>query len=161
MNEVAENTDVDQSMIDAHEDHAAMDDLRPLPRISIQAFCESDGLAQLINLDIAVPLFRSVGAYGSASFNHISNGTQFLGTVDMRPLDIRAHNKRVLFIQPGDISPNLVAGFEKNEAQGKISGAVVGGGGRAREPNRVAADFGTVAGAPGGLTSQLSLRLKC
>ncbi len=49
MNEVAENTDVDQSMIDAHEDHAAMDSLRPLPRISIQAFCESDGLAQLIN----------------------------------------------------------------------------------------------------------------
>ncbi len=49
MNEVAENTEVDQSMIDAHEDQAAMDTLRPLPRISIQAFCESDGLAQLIN----------------------------------------------------------------------------------------------------------------
>jgi len=49
MNEVAENTDVDQSMIDTHEDQAAMDSLRPLPRISIQAFCESDGLAQMIN----------------------------------------------------------------------------------------------------------------
>lgn len=49
MNEVAENNDVDQSMIDVQEEQAAMDTLRPLPRISIQAFCESDGLAQLIN----------------------------------------------------------------------------------------------------------------
>jgi pilus assembly protein CpaE len=49
MNDVAESTAVDQSMIDTKDDHKVMDTLRPLPRISIQAFCESDGFAQLIN----------------------------------------------------------------------------------------------------------------
>ncbi|MCP4317432.1 MAG: CtpF protein [Hyphomicrobiales bacterium] len=49
MNEVAENSGVDQSLIDTRDDNAAMDELRPLPRISIQAFCESDGLSQMIN----------------------------------------------------------------------------------------------------------------
>ncbi|MDA4847941.1 AAA family ATPase [Hoeflea poritis] len=49
MSEVAENQGADHSLLDTGGDHDAMDNLRPLPRISIQAFCESDSLMQTIS----------------------------------------------------------------------------------------------------------------
>ncbi len=50
MNKANLETSADQSLIGLAEDKTTMDALRPLPRISIQAFCESEELGQSINL---------------------------------------------------------------------------------------------------------------
>lgn len=49
MSEVAENPEGGQSLLDTGNNQDAMDSLRPLPRISIQAFCESENLLNTIS----------------------------------------------------------------------------------------------------------------
>ena len=53
---------------------------------------------------------------------------------------------QALRVEPSAESPNLVAGHMANHADAGSSGGVVGGGGKANEPNEVQASFATVAG---------------
>jgi len=79
-------------------------------------------------------------------------GTNFLGTRDNTPLELRVNNVPALQIHPTTGPPNLIAGSPDNFFKPGSMGATIGGGGSAGKPNRVTDDFGTVGG---GLNNQV------
>jgi hypothetical protein len=55
--------------------------------------------------------------------------TNFLGTTDNQPLELKANGQRALRIEPAPNSPNLVGGSSDNFVQAGQSGSVIAGGG--------------------------------
>ena len=51
-------------------------------------------------------------------------------------------------------SPNVIAGFQGNQAAEGVQGATVNGGGRLAFPNQVSRNFGTVGGGEGNLAGE-------
>jgi len=93
----------------------------------------------LTNLTVA-NVWKLTGNGGSAA------GTDFLGTTDAQPLELRVNGGRCLRLEPGGTVPNLIAGSPANSVAAGVSGASIGGGGTATSPNAEAADFGTISG---------------
>jgi hypothetical protein len=83
--------------------------------------------------------------------------TQFLGTTDNQPLELRVNGARVLRIEGNAGStngPNWIGGYSGNSVVADVVGAVVAGGGvyhGTPVPNQVADDFGVVGGGMGNL----------
>jgi len=84
--------------------------------------------------------------------------TNYLGTADNQPLELRVNALRAARYEPNAISPNLIGGFSGNFAGATVRGAAIAGGGAAAEPiaavsgpNRVTDHYGTVGG---GLRNQ-------
>ncbi len=79
-----------------------------------------------------------------------SSSTNFLGTVDDVTLEIRVNNKRVLRIEPDDVSPNIIGGFSGNSVTAGAKGATISGGGAdfpaTDQPNIATDDYCTVSG---------------
>ncbi len=86
---------------------------------------------------------------GNSGVNPSSN---FLGTTDNQPLEIRVNNQRALRIEPGG-SPNIIGGYSGNSVANGVAGATIGGGGHPAGVNYVMADFGTIGG---GFTNTVS-----
>jgi hypothetical protein len=90
-----------------------------------------------------------------------SAGTNFLGTTDNQPLELKVNNARALRLEPDANSPNLVGGVAANSVTGGAAGATIAGGGIAGVPqhpatpgpNRVTQSFGTVGGGVSNLAS--------
>jgi len=82
--------------------------------------------------------------------------TAVLGTTDVRPLDIRVNNSRVMRYEPNSISPNVIGGGPGNSVTAGVRGATIAGGGvpagltdpdfLGEAPNRVTDAYGTVGG---------------
>ncbi len=75
--------------------------------------------------------------------------TNFLGTTDNQPLELRANYARVFRFEPDPVSPKLIGGFSANYAAPGAFGSVIGGGGSALRNNRVYASFDTISGGEG------------
>ncbi len=73
-------------------------------------------------------------------------GTNFLGTLDFRPLEFRANNVPTLRLLPDAASPSLIGGHPANRIGLGVSGAFIGGGGAADGSNAVLASFASVVG---------------
>jgi trimeric autotransporter adhesin len=97
------------------------------------------------------------GSWGLSGNAGTNPTTQFLGTTDNQPLELRQNNQRVLRFQPGDTlyshAINVIAGSPTNQVTPETSGATIAGGGAgtvvpggAVNANRVESDFGTVGG---------------
>lgn len=84
---------------------------------------------------------------GNAGTN---SSTDFLGTVDDVALEIRVNNKRVLRIEPDDVSPNIIGGFSGNSVTAGAKGVTISGGGAdlaaTDQPNIATDDYCTVSG---------------
>jgi trimeric autotransporter adhesin len=81
-------------------------------------------------------------------------GTQFVGTTDGQPLELKANNIRALRLEPGlNNTPNVVGGVPANQVTPGVRGAVIAGGGGPvgvdNATNHVGADWGTVSGGTG------------
>jgi hypothetical protein len=80
--------------------------------------------------------------------------TNFLGTTDNQPLELRVNNQRALRLEPNtNGAPNVIGGSPGNFVGAGIVGATIGGGGAtsygaaARAyTNSVLGDFGTIGG---------------
>jgi trimeric autotransporter adhesin len=72
--------------------------------------------------------------------------TNFLGTTDDEPLEIRVNGARVMRYEPNATSPNVVGGYNGNTVTAGVIGAVVAGGGQNGSANSVADNFGAVGG---------------
>jgi hypothetical protein len=77
--------------------------------------------------------------------------SNFLGTTDNQPLELRVNNTRGLRLEANtNGAPNLIGGAPVNYVASGVGGATIAGGGGAdlfnRYTNRVTADFGTVSG---------------
>lgn len=82
--------------------------------------------------------------------------TEFLGTTDNQPLELKVNNQRVLLLEPNSVSPNLLGGSSANVAGAGIHGAVIGGGGEAGVPNQVRASYTTLSGGYGNAIHERS-----
>jgi len=76
--------------------------------------------------------------------------SDFLGTTDNQPLELRVNGARALRLQPGTAAPSLIGGFAGNRVGTGVSGAAIVGGGSAFAvvdyTNVITADYSTVAG---------------
>ncbi len=75
--------------------------------------------------------------------------TDFLGTADATPFEIRVDGQRALYIQPQDnpdFAPNLVAGHGANSIESDVLAGTIAGGGVGFQPHFVEANYGTVSG---------------
>jgi hypothetical protein len=103
----------------------------------------NDALA--LDLDFTDARYWRVGGNAGAAL-------PFLGTTDAVALDLGAGGARILRLEPGSLSPNIIGGHGVNGIASGISGAVIAGGGAADDgfgvvaPNQVLAGFGTVGG---------------
>jgi hypothetical protein len=93
-------------------------------------------------------------------------GTNFLGTTDETALELKVNGERALRIEPstdgnGNVLPiaNIIGGTPTNSVSSGIEGATISGGGffdgSSFVPNKVEADYGTVAGGLGNTASGL------
>jgi hypothetical protein len=74
-------------------------------------------------------------------------GTNFIGTTDNQPLEIRVNNGRVMRYIPTGNTPSIIGGFDGNSVTAGVFGATISGGGNSFiGPNRVTDDFGTIGG---------------
>jgi hypothetical protein len=79
-------------------------------------------------------------------------GTDFLGTTDNQPLEVKVNGLRALRLEPNSSgAPNVIAGAEVNKVDPGIVGATIAGGGATQYigvgyTNRVGADFGVIGG---------------
>ncbi|HWY78098.1 MAG TPA: tail fiber domain-containing protein [Verrucomicrobiae bacterium] len=89
------------------------------------------------------------GLAGNTGSSSVSN---FLGTIDVQPLELRANGRRALRLEPNtNGAPNIIGGTASNVVNAGAVGVVIGGGGAANYggagfSNRVASDFGIIAG---------------
>src|SRR5205814_1395239 len=95
-------------------------------------------------------------------------GTQFMGTTDNQPVEIKVNGQRALRLDPdptGRGAPNVIGGSPQNYVSPGVFGATIGGGGSLNYfgatflTNVVSANFGTIAGGgentSGGLFSSI------
>ncbi len=80
---------------------------------------------------------------GNAGTNPTSN---FLGTTDNQPLEMRVNNARVLRLEPHWTSPNIIGGYSGNSVSAGVYGAFIGGGGASGAINQITANYATVGG---------------
>ena len=72
--------------------------------------------------------------------------TDFLGTTDNKALELKVNGQRVLRLEPGANSPNLIGGYSGNSVQADVVGATIAGGGQLGFPNVISAHFATIGG---------------
>jgi Chaperone of endosialidase len=86
-----------------------------------------------------------------------SPGTDFLGTIDNQPLELKVNGQRALRLEPTTGTPNLIGGFAGNSVVGAAtSGATIAGGGMSGSPNSVAASWGAIGGGIHNLVGALA-----
>jgi hypothetical protein len=73
-------------------------------------------------------------------------GTNFLGTTDNIPLEIKVNGTRVLRLEPQTTSPNLIGGYFGNWLTTGVNGATISGGGANTLLNRITDNLGTIGG---------------
>jgi hypothetical protein len=86
-----------------------------------------------------------------------SPGTDFLGTTDNQPLELKVNGARALRIEPHATSPNLIGGFSTNVVWAAAEGATIAGGGHNLAENVVSEDFGTVGGGENNVAGDMDL----
>jgi hypothetical protein len=77
--------------------------------------------------------------------------TDFLGTTDNQPLNLRVNDARALRLEPTASDPNVIGGFSGNSVTSGAVGATISGGGdsSASSQNKVTDSWGTVGGGQG------------
>ncbi len=99
-----------------------------------------------------VPATALNNAWKTTGNSGTGPSTNFVGTLDNQPLELRVNNQRGLRLEPaGSNSVNVIGGWIGNGVGPGAVGATVSGGGAGNYfgliwSNQVASDFGTVAG---------------
>ena len=137
----------------------------PLDRISTSGA----GVGRVLTYNGSSVVWGSVSSSGEWNLNGNSGtlpGSQFLGTTDNQPMEIRVNNARALRLQPASlldalgytlVAPNVIAGNPYNAVTGETVGATISGGGydtyfqvpgfsSAVFNNSVRSSFGTIGG---------------
>jgi|GEM_PF-628000 hypothetical protein len=101
----------------------------------------------------AVPSAALTNAWKTTGNSGTAPGSNFIGTVDNQPLELRVNNQRGLRLEPGGSSNsvNVIGGWAGNGVAPGVIGATVSGGGAGNYfglafSNQVSAHFGTVSG---------------
>ena len=100
----------------------------------------------------------TLGGLASSDFwrlngNNVS-ASQFLGTTNNQPLEIRVNNIRALRIEPSS-APSLVGGYFQNNANG-FAAVVIAGGGTSGSLNQALGNYAFVGAGHGGQAGSFS-----
>jgi hypothetical protein len=110
---------------------------------------------------------QTLGGFGAHQFwrttgNAGTTATNFIGTTDAQPLEVRVGGGRALRLEPNtNGAPNVIAGARMNEVAPGIVGATIAGGGAenyfgSATTNRVSADFGSIGGGAANVVEAAS-----
>jgi hypothetical protein len=91
------------------------------------------------------------GARWSLTGNAGTDDTNYLGTSDDRPLNLKVNGQRAFRLEPNSESPILIGGHVANAVDPSANGAIIAGGGSSSAPNSVAGDFASIGGGHGNL----------
>ena len=82
-------------------------------------------------------------------------GTNFLGTTDDTPMEIRVNDTAVMRYFPNATSPNIIGGVYENTIDTGSYGSIIAAGGSATEPNAIdtSAIYSTIGGGRGNFMS--------
>ena len=116
----------------------------------VSGACTVGNAIRVVNADGTVTC-ESVGGGGGADWALTGNAgtnpsTNFLGTTDNQPLELKVNGARALRLEPDFTSPNLIGGSRFNTVTTGVGGAAIGGGGFSGGTNRVTDNYGTVGG---------------
>ncbi len=100
---------------------------------------------------------KAAGFWKTSGNTNTTAGTNFLGTTDDEPLELKVNNRRALRLEPLPNSNfnsnivNVIGGSSANHVVPGVYGATIAGGGAlyysdTATSNTVAADFGTIGG---------------
>ncbi len=91
------------------------------------------------------------------------DSTNFLGTTDLAPLEIKVNDERVMRYEPGTETggPNVIGGWSGNSLLEGVVGATISGGGgplsnSEPRPNRITASYGAIGGGFGNTVSRFN-----
>jgi hypothetical protein len=82
------------------------------------------------------------GAWGLRGNAGTNPPTDFLGTTDNKPLELKVNGARALRLEPNANGPNLVGGASSNTIDAGLYGSIIGGG----VGNHVSASYSTISG---------------
>ncbi len=99
------------------------------------------------------------GGWSTTGNTGTSPATNFLGTTDNQPLELRVNGQRAMWLVPTTNSPNVIAGASNNIVDGGVIGATIAGGGSpssaahygAPLPQQVSASFAAIGGGLGNI----------
>jgi len=98
---------------------------------------------------------------GNGSTNHWNltgnagtTTSNFLGTTDDQPLELRVNNLRGFRLEPNPSSPNVIGGYLGNKVSVNMVGATISGGGVEAAVNWVTDDYATIGGGAGNLAGR-------
>jgi hypothetical protein len=74
------------------------------------------------------------------------DGVHFVGTTDAVALDLRVNNLRAFRLEPATGTPNIIGGYNGNNATSGVVGAAIAGGGANAALNRVTDNYGVIGG---------------
>jgi len=85
-------------------------------------------------------------------------GTNFLGTTDNQPLELRVNGLRALRLEPNapTAPPNIIAGFAGNFVRSDAVGSVIGGGGEVDRTNSILSYLSVIGGGSANTISGAS-----
>ncbi|MEE4331052.1 MAG: hypothetical protein V2J10_09300 [Wenzhouxiangella sp.] len=115
-------------------------------QLRVNGQCPSSAI-RIINdsggVTCAEPFWTRTGNAGTAA------GTDFIGTTDEVPFDIRANDRRAMRFEwgfSGTGGPNLTGGHANNSITPDNEASVIAGGGVAAAPNSISASYGAIGG---------------
>ena len=73
-------------------------------------------------------------------------GTEFIGTTDNLPLELKVNGIRALRLEPNASSPNVIAGHSGNYVVTGVAGATISGGGSSGNTNSVLGNYASIGG---------------
>jgi Chaperone of endosialidase len=123
----------------------------------VSGSCAAGSAIRVVNADGTVSCETS-GGTGGGGWSLTGNagttaGTNFIGTSDSVPLELKVNGQRALRIEPNATSPNLIGGYAGNGQLPASSGETIGGGGQSGAENNVSGPFGTVGGGQANMAS--------
>ena len=129
----------------------------------VTGVCAAGSSIRTINPDgsVACQLDGSPGAWSLTGNAGTNPGTNFIGTTDAQPFELRVAGQRALRLESviagSNASVNVLGGHPVNTVSAGVTGATISGGGRIvganSFPNQVTANFGTVGGGISNLAS--------
>jgi len=120
--------------------HSRPDRSRPMKRPAI-----NPPISLIIALSVAAAGCGTTDSWKLLGNLNTDPATDFLGTRDGQPLELRVNGARALLIQPA-ATPNLIGGHESNAVNNAAYGAAIAGGGTTGQANIIYDNFNCIGG---------------